>query len=153
MGKRPETVAAREGGDRDEQVMSNLENGFIRAAMGKTAIVGCVAVPIGLFVEGPWFGMSVAIGMILAILNLWVVQWVAQKVIKSGLAGNTSSAPWSLLLVLKFFAIFGLIGLLLAVVKIDAVGFVAGFSSFLPALMWQAVIDRDDDSSDSEDRA
>jgi len=133
--------------------MANLENGFIRAAMGKTAIVGCVTAAAGFFVEGPWFGMSVTIGTVIAILNLWVVKWVAQKVIKSGLAGQTSSAPWSLLLVLKFFAIFGLIGVLLLVVKIDAIGFVAGFSSFLPALMWQAVIDRDDDSSDSGNRA
>jgi len=43
--------------------------------------------------------------------------------------------------------------LLLVVVKIDAIGFVTGFSSFLPALTWQAVIDRDDDSSDSGNRA
>lgn len=135
------------------KVMANLEHGFIRGAMGKTAIVGCLASVVAFFVEGPWFGMSMTIGMVVAIANLWVVKWVSQKIIKSGLAGSTSSAPWSLLLVLKFFAIFGLIGFLLVVVEIDAIGFVAGFSSFLPALVWQAIIDRDDDSSDSGNRA
>jgi len=135
------------------KVMANREDGFIRGAMSNTAVVGCLASVVAFLVEGPWFGMSVTIGMVVAISNLWVVMWVSQKVIKSGLAGHTSSAPWSLLLVLKFFAIFGLIGLLLVVVKIDAIGFVTGFSSFLPALTWQAVIDRDDDSSDSGNRA
>ncbi|MEZ4461410.1 MAG: hypothetical protein R3E66_17175 [bacterium] len=117
--------------------------------MLKTAILGGLMTMVGLVVGSVWFGMSVAVGTVITLSNLRVVEWVSTKLLRAAKQGNTSSAPWTILLVLKLFAIFALIWFLLARVFLDPVGFVAGFSCFLPAIVWQAVLARDGEPSDS----
>lgn len=129
--------------------MANVELRFIRGVLVKTTILGGLLVAFSLLVSG-WFTLSAAVGVAVALSNLAFVQWISSKLVRAAKAGNTNSTPWWALLVLKLFGIFVLIWLLLAWLKLDAVGFVAGFSCFLPAIVLQAVLTRDDDSSEPE---
>lgn len=121
--------------------------------MLKTAILGGLGSAVGGVLGSVWFGLSVFVGVAVTLTNLRVVEWISTKLLSAARQGQTSSAPWTIILVLKLFAIFALVWFLLARVMLDAIGFVAGFSSFLPAIVWQAILTRDGDPSDSGNQA
>lgn len=141
-------IASRFATEKSE-FMANLELRFIHGVMVKTLILGSLFSVTSLLIS-TWFALSTLVGVVVAAVNLRFVEWISTKLIKVAKAGKTSPAPWSMLLIAKLFAIFGLIWVLLAYLKLDAAGFSAGFSSFLPAIVWQAILAKDDDSSEPD---
>lgn len=130
--------------------MANLELQSVGQLVLKTLIVGgLVALGIGVFF-GAWIGVSALAGALLVALNLKVVEWVTRQIIRAGEAGQKSGAIWSLLLVLKMLVLFGTIFYLIVRLELDAIGFIVGFSAFLPAIVWQVVISKDDSSSSQD---
>jgi hypothetical protein len=134
------------------EFMANLELRFIRGVMFKTLILGSLFSLASLLIS-TWFALSTLVGVVVATANLRFVEWISNKLITVAKAGKTSPTPWSMLLIVKLFAIFALIWVLLAYFKLDAAGFSVGFSSFLPAIVWQAILAKDDDSSEPDNKA
>lgn len=129
--------------------MANLELDVIRAIIRKTLIIGAVVWAGSWFYAGFEFAVAVAAGVAVASLNLAFVAWLSKKVVGANKEGQVGKSGWTVLSLLKMAALFGVVWLLIARLGLDAIGFVAGFTSFLPAIVWQAVISNDDDSSDS----
>jgi hypothetical protein len=74
--------------------------------------VGAVAVVFALgalFIGGPAAGLGVALGGLVATLNLWFFAYVGRGV----LAGGTRSRFWTLLAVLKIVLLFGAVWFLM----------------------------------------
>jgi hypothetical protein len=136
--------------------MASLENKFVQGLFWKTLILGLVAILVcGLWVS--WaFGGAVALGVLVSGFNLRVVGWVSRKMAEAAMAGDKGVTKWTLLLVIKLLLLFVLTYLIVIVLGADAVGFVVGYSTFLPAIFWQAAVfvrelDDEDEQTDVDD--
>jgi hypothetical protein len=129
--------------------MANLELDVIRAVVRKTFIIGLVALSFSWWYAGATLGIAVVFGVVVAASNLLFVAWLSKKVIGDG-AGLVGKGGWMVLSVLKMSILFGLVWLLIARLELDAIGFVIGFSCFLPAMVWQALDSFDVDTSDPD---
>ena len=128
--------------------MTSLEQDFVRGLVKKTLILGLLSTAAAFAFSGTTFGLSVLAGSFVTVVNLRSVQWITGKLVDGAKNGNINPAPWTALLVIKMSALFGVIWLLLTQLDLDAIGLIIGFSSFLPAIGWQAWTSRDDiDSS------
>ncbi len=132
-------------------MMANFETSFIKGLILKSLVIGAVIAFVAQIWMGTWIAVSVAFGASVATLNLLTVSFVGKRILKAGEQGRTSGTVWALLLVLKMLVLFGAIFYLIVRLELDAIGFVAGFSVFLPAIAWQAAISYDDTSSSSLD--
>ena len=126
--------------------MTSFEFRFIDGLSKKTLILGGILAGVLGVLVGPWMALSTAIGAATAFSNLYFIRWVSHKMVERAKAGNTSVSPWSAIIVLKMLILFGLVWYLIARLGIDAPGFVAGFSAFLPAIGWQVWASRDDET-------
>jgi len=133
--------------------MANLERAFIERLVLKTFILGLFASVAAALLTDLHFAQSVLVGALISAINLRFVQWISKKLIEGATEGSTSPVLWSFLLVAKMTILFGVIWLLVVEFGFDAVGFVLGFSSFLPAIGWQAWAIRDHESQTPDDKA
>ena len=126
--------------------MAGFEFKFIDGLIRKTLILGFfLIVALGLF-AGYWMALSTIAGVATAWSNLTFVRWISKKMVDRAKGGNPSLWPWSALLLLKMVFLFGLVWYLIARIGIDALGFAAGFSVFLPAIGWQVWDSRNDEA-------
>jgi hypothetical protein len=133
--------------------MASLENKFVDGLFWKTLILG-IAVVLGTGVWVSWpFGGAVALGVLVSGLNLRVVGWVSRKMAETAMTGDKGVTKWTLLLVVKLLLLFVVTYLIVIVLGADAVGYVVGYSTFLPAIFWQAAVwlREQDDEHDEED--
>lgn len=133
--------------------MANLERAFIKGLVLKTLVLGIAASLAALGLAEMHLAQSVLIGTVVSVLNLRFVQWISQKLVDSAKEGSVHPGLWAALLVLKMTLLFFVIWLIVVEFGFDAIGFVIGFSSFLPAIGWQAWAMRDDESQTPEDKA
>ncbi len=129
--------------------MANLELDVIRAVIRKTLMLGLVALAGTWWFAGASIALAVAVGVVVASLNLAFVAWLSRKVIGDG-KGMVGKGGWMALSVVKMTILFGLVWFLIARLGLDAIGFVIGFSCFLPAIVWQALVSFDVDTSDPD---
>ena len=129
--------------------MAKLELDVIRAVVRKTFIIGLVALGLAWWYAGATLAIAVGVGVLVAASNLLFVAWLSKKVIGDG-EGVAGKGAWMALSTLKMALLFGLVWFLIARLQLDAVGFVIGFSCFLPAIVWQAVDSFDVDASDPD---
>ena len=120
--------------------MATLENKFVDGLFWKTLLLGVVAILASGFGVSWAFGGAVALGVLVSGFNLRVVGWVSRKMAEAALAGDKGVTKWTFLLVVKLLVLFVLTYLIVIVLGADAVGFVVGYSSFLPAMVWQALV-------------
>lgn len=131
--------------------MASLERAFIEGLVLKTAVLGIIAAFITFWFADFHLAQSVLVGAAVSAINLRFVQWISKKLIDGAKEGQAAPALWGVLLVLKMTVLFGVIWLLVVEFGYDAIGFIIGFSSFLPAIGWQAWALRDEDSSQTPD--
>lgn len=131
--------------------MASLERAFIEGLVLKTAVLGILAALGALWLADVHFAQSVLVGAAVSAINLRFVQWVSKKLIDDSKEGSVNPGVWGGLLVLKMTVLFGVIWLLVVELGFDAIGFIIGFSSFLPAIGWQAWALRDEESSQTPD--
>lgn len=127
--------------------MATVERSFLKGLIFKTLMLGLLGTVIAFFVYGGLFALSISTGTSVIALNLLFVQWITGKMIDGAREGNPNATAWTMLLVLKMTALFGIVWVLIAELGLDAIGFVIGFSTFLPAIVWQVVVTDDEDSS------
>ena len=85
---------------------------FDAAMMVSLISVGCVGLSLalgGLFIAGWAAALGIAVGAILATVNLWLFAYIGRGV----LAGGSRSRLYGLLAALKFFALLGVAFLLI----------------------------------------
>ncbi len=133
--------------------MASLERAFMKGLVLKTLVLGILASIVALVSTEMHFAQSVLVGTIVSTINLRFVQWISEKLVDSAKRGNVNPGLWGFLLVVKMTILFFVIWLLVVEFGFDAIGFIIGFSSFLPAIGWQAWALRDDESLPPEDKA
>lgn len=134
--------------------MVMLEPSFAYGVVRKSLLLGLFTALVTLFAVSAEFAAAVTIGTLVSSINLRTVAWVIKKMIDAARDGGTSSTKWSLLLAGKMLLLIALIWVLIAYVDVNAVGFVFGFSSFLPAIGWQVVVSEPNVPDDeSEEKA
>lgn len=132
--------------------MVMLKPDFVYGMVWKSLVLGAIAALVMLFAVSAEVAGAVVIGTLVSAINLRVVILSIKKMLAAGLDGGTSAVGWTLLLALKMFVLIGVVWLLITVAEVDAMGFVFGFSLFLPAIGWQVVVEKPDESElDSED--
>ena len=131
--------------------MASIERSFIDGMIVKVLILGLIASLTTLALISPWWGLSVAAGAVVSWLNLLAVRGVSRRMVRAARDGQTGTALWSMLWVLKMSLLFGVTWLLLAVVGLSAPGFALGFSVFLPAIIWQAIVQKSGSADENDD--
>lgn len=117
--------------------MTSLETKFVDGLFWKTLIIGALAALIGWWTMSVHFAGSVLLGVLVSAFNLRVVAWISRKMVKSAVKGHTSSAGWSVLLVIKLLLLFVLTFVFIIVVGANVFGYIIGYSTFLLAMVWQ----------------
>jgi hypothetical protein len=130
--------------------MANLEYDVILAIIGKTFIIGLLAFAGGWWFAGGSIALAIGVGAIVAAANLYFVAWLIEKVIGDDGKGVVGKGGYMILSTIKMTLLFGLVWFLIARLGLSAVGFAIGFSCFLPAMVWQALVSFDVDTSDSD---
>lgn len=127
--------------------MARLEITFVKNLVLKTLVVGAVfSLGLGVFM-GWWMALSTAFGGLVAAANLKVVEFVTRRMMEAAENGHAQSTFWSIILVLKMLVLFGTIFYLIVRLELDAIGVVVGFSAFLPAIVWQVLVSKDESST------
>lgn len=119
--------------------MTTLESRFVDALVWKTIILGVAFAVLGWMIFTAQFAAAILLGMLVSAFNLRVVAWVSRKMVRAAQNGQTNTSMWSAVLLVKLFLLFVLTYIFLAVVRADVIGYVIGYSSFLPAIGWQAI--------------
>lgn len=133
--------------------MTSLETKFVDGLFWKTLVIGVIAALIGWWTMSVHFAGSVGLGVLVSAFNLRVVGWISRKMVASATHGDTGTALWSTLLVLKLFVLFVLTFVFIIVVGADVFGYIIGYSTFLLAIVWQLALQlgREDDSVENGD--
>jgi hypothetical protein len=119
--------------------MTSLESNFVDGLFWKTVVIGVLAALVGWWTMSAYFAASIGLGVLVSAFNLRVVGWVSRKMIKAATQGNTGTALWSVLLLLKLFILFVLTFVFIVVVGANVFGYIIGYSTFLLAIVWQLI--------------
>lgn len=128
-----------------------LQPDFVYGVVRRSLVLGAIAALVTLYAVSAKFAAAVAIGTGLSAINLRFVALSIKKMFDNGREGSASATRWSILLSLKMLVLIAIIWLLITRWNVDAVGFVFGFSLFMPAIGWQLwASDPDGSEEDSE---
>jgi hypothetical protein len=98
----------------------------MRRTYGAVAVCGLgLAALSGMWMGAAW-SVSVAAGASVAVGNLWALSRAVRNLLASE---GTGTVPWSLVAVLKFFALLALTYLLVQSPQIQALGLALGFGA------------------------
>ena len=128
--------------------MVMLQPDFMYGVVRRTLLLGVLAALIILFTVSVEVAEAVVVGTLVSATNLRVVTASIKKMFDRGREGKASATIWTLVLVAKMLLLVALIWVLITRVELNAVGFVFGFSIFLPAIFWQLLVSGPDDSED-----
>jgi Na+/H+ antiporter NhaD/arsenite permease-like protein len=124
---------------------------FAEKSVLKTFLLGVpVSLALGLLVS-VHFGASVFAGVALAAGNLAAIAWLGRRILERASAPDeedkeedaegqrASPTPWVVLLVLKMGLLLGLAFAAMAM-GVDPLGLAVGYSVFVAAMVWQALL-------------
>ena len=104
--------------------MGRDEDEGFGAAVKAVAVVGAVMTVVGAVVWGVRVGVSVAAGAGLATSNLWVLGWVIRSIFR-----RRGGAGAGVVGLLKMFALFGGVWILLKLGVVDPLPLVVGYGA------------------------
>ncbi len=128
-----------------------LQPDFVYGVVRRSLVLGALAALVMLLTVSAQVAGAVVIGTLVSAINLRVVALSIHKMFDAGRDGGTSPVGWTILLTLKMLLLIGVVWYLITAVEVDAVGFVFGFSTFLPAIGWQLLVTKPDESEAEED--
>jgi len=131
--------------------MVMLQPDFVYGVVRRSLALGAIAALISLFAASSEVAGAVVIGTLVSAINLRVVALSVKRMLEAGRDGNASSAFWTMVLAGKMFVLIAVVWVLIAYVEVDAVGFVFGFSLFMPAIGWQMLVSKPDESEEHSD--
>lgn len=128
-----------------------LQTDFVYGMVRKSLVLGAILALVMLFAVSAKVAAAVVVGTLVSAINLRVVALSIKKMFDAGRDGSASATAWSMLLATKMLVLIGVIWVLITKLEVDAVGFVFGFSLFMPAMGWQMLVSKPDGSEqDSE---
>lgn len=131
--------------------MVMLQPEFVYGVVRRTLVLGAISALVMLLAVSVEVAVAVVVGTLVSAINLRVVALSIKKMLEAGRDGGTSSAAWTLLLSTKMLVLIGIVWVLITIAEVNAVGFVFGFSLFMPAIGWQLVSAKPDSSENDSD--
>ncbi|AWV90563.1 ATP synthase subunit I [Bradymonas sediminis] len=131
--------------------MTSFGTTFVNGLVSKTIIIGVALAALGWLVLTAEFAGATLLGTMVSAFNLRVVAWVSGKMVASAQKGETGTGRWSAILLIKLFLLFVLTYVFIAIVGADVIGYIIGYSTFLLAIVWQAVVVMNRSSAPHED--
>ena len=128
--------------------MVMLQPKFVYGVGRKSIALGFVAAIVGFMAVSASFALAVVIGTVVSTINVRIVAIGIDKMLRAAEEEDVSARAWSILLAFKMFALIALIWVLIARAGVDAVGFVFGFSLFMPAVGWQLLVDNPNEDAE-----
>ena len=132
----------------------------MRRSLWAVALTGAVLTVAAVLFAGPSTGLSVAVGAAIATGNLWALARIFAAILPSGEdaaegARSQSRAGWSLVAILKLFALIGAVWLLMKHDLVSPLAMLVGFGSLpIGIALGSLVSDRSAprDSQDPQDQ-
>lgn len=121
-------------------MMANFDADFVDGLFWKIVGLGAIATAISYGLVTKHFAGSVLVGTIVTAINFRVVAFAARKLLSGVVDGKHSAVIWSMLLGLKLIALFVFTYWCIVVLGADVIGFVIGYSVFIPAMTWQSLV-------------
>lgn len=131
--------------------MVMLQPEFVYGVVRRSLVLGAISALIMLFAVSVEMAVAVVVGTLVSAINLRVMILSIKKMFEAGRDGGTSSVAWTLLLATKMLVLIGLVWVLITVVEVNAVGFVFGFSLFMPAIGWQLLVAKPNPSEEDSE--
>lgn len=116
--------------------MVMLQPEFVHGVVRRTVVLGLASALVLFWAMSAQVAIAVVVGTLVSAVNLLALTWSIKKVLQQVVEGSVA-AVWPFLIVAKMLGLVAAIWVLLTVAKLNAVGFVFGFSAFLPAIFWQ----------------
>lgn len=121
-------------------MIGQAELNFVEGLFWKTLLVGVVIAAISAVVLSTHFAGSVFVGVLVSSLNMRVLALAGRKMIEYASQGHAGSTFWAIVLGFKLLILMLLTYLFVIVLGANVFGFVIGYSVFLIAIFWQAII-------------
>lgn len=134
--------------------MMNVENQFVDGLVRKTFALGLAAAAIAAVTMTWAMAGAIVLGAFISAFNLRAAGWIAQKMADSAKRGNTGTTRWVMVLVFKMILLFVLTFVAIVLVGANPIGYVIGYSVFLPAIGWEfaGYVDRlEEDEQNAEE--
>lgn len=117
---------------------------FLRGVTYKSVGLGAGAVAAGSLLWGWSIGLALTVGVSLAVANLLSMSWIMSKILRGPAAEKQSTLGWGMLFLLKLLVLFGVTYYVIAVARLNPLGFAAGYALLLVAIVWQALVPAQD---------
>lgn len=121
-------------------MIGQAEVRFVQGLFWKTLIVGVVIALVSAFFVSTHFAGSVFVGVLVSSLNMRVLALAGRKMVEYAANGHAGSTFWAIVLGFKLLVLMVLTYLFVIVFGANVFGFVIGYSVFLVAIFWQALI-------------
>jgi hypothetical protein len=104
-------------------------------------VFGGLAIIIAALTVSERPALGVAIGVVLTCLNFAALRWLVFKWTAAVKSGDSSGSGKFVLIIPKMVGMMGLVAVAVIFLPIDAIGFLIGYSIFLPSIVVGAVLD------------
>ena len=121
-------------------VMMMINEAFLRGVTYKAAGLGTATAVVSSLIWSWSIGLSLIVGVSLAIANLLSMSWIMSKILRGPAAQKQSALGWGMLFLLKLLVLFGVTYYVIAVARLNPLGFAAGYALLLVAIVWQALV-------------
>jgi|SRR5690554_2270783 len=121
-------------------MIGQAEVRFVQGLFWKTLIVGVVIAAVSAFVVSTHFAGSLLVGVLVSSLNMRVLALASRKMVEYAANGHAGSTFWAIVLGIKLLVMMVLTYVFVIVFSANVFGFVIGYSVFLIAIFWQALI-------------
>lgn len=121
-------------------MIGQAEVAFVQGLFWKTLLIGVVVAAVSAFLLSAHFAGSVFVGVLVSSLNMRVMALAGRKMVEYAANGHAGSTFWAVVLGFKLLILMVLTYLFVIVLGANVFGFVIGYSVFLVAIFWQALI-------------
>lgn len=121
-------------------MIGQAEVRFVQGLFWKTLIVGVAIAAFSAVFVSTHFASSVFVGVLVSSLNMRVLALAGQKMVEYAAKGSAGSTFWAIVLGIKLLILMVLTYVFVIVLGANVFGFVIGYSVFLIAIFWQALI-------------
>jgi small-conductance mechanosensitive channel len=121
-------------------MMAKFDAHYVDGIFWKIVGLGAIASAIGFVALSKHFAASVLLGTVITAVNFRVIAFGARKLLAGAAEKKRSAMIWPVILGAKIIALFAFTYWSIIVLGADVVGFVIGYSVFIPALIWQTIL-------------
>lgn len=113
-------------------------------------VLGGIAIVIAALTVAQRTALGFAIGVVLTCLNFAALRWMVFRWTAAVKAGDTKGSNRIYLILPKMVLMMGAVAVVVIFLPVDAIGFLIGYSIFLPSIVIAAVVESFAPSSDAD---